>query len=159
MKGGKPYCKASLKNKLTEVCRSAVVEWLVYPPVTRMTRVQFPAAEFLKSMPAWKKMKASSMCKCFGGFGSGLLLLDIRKIRSLRPPRNPPFLHIFFGTSGNSDHMIFGGFGRGLLLTSNLILKLDLSAHPAILHLYPSIKRKLRRVVLQLFLGRTIGET
>ena len=107
----------------------------------------------------WVSCPVFSGATLFGGFGSGLLLLDIRKIRSLRPPRNPPFLHIFFGTSGNSDHMIFGGFGRGLLLTSNLILKLDLSAHPAILHLYPSRKRKLRRVVLQLFLGRTIGET
>ena len=27
-------------------CRSAVVQWLVFLPVTRKTRVQFPAAEF-----------------------------------------------------------------------------------------------------------------
>ena len=31
--------------------RSAVVYWLVFPPVTRKTRVQFPAAVFLSN---WK---------------------------------------------------------------------------------------------------------
>ena len=36
------------------------------------------------------------MCSCIGGFGSGLLL-DLRKIRPLRPPRNPPFSNFYIG--------------------------------------------------------------
>ena len=61
-----------------------------------MTRVQFPAAEFLQLWLPWKRKKSSAMCSCIGGFGSGLLL-DLRKIRPLRPPRNPPFSNFYIG--------------------------------------------------------------
>ena len=41
-----PCARAPRTQQHQPVDRSAVVWWLVFPPVTRKTRVQFPAAEF-----------------------------------------------------------------------------------------------------------------
>ena len=99
-----------------------------------MTLVQFPAAEFLQLLLAWKTKKDSAMYSCTGGFGSGLLL-DLRKSDL---SGHPTIHHFQFSTLAklrDGSHVQLGGFGRGLLLQAS-IMKLDLFAHSEILHFH-----------------------
>ena len=128
---GKDWCTSVVCNKCQRACGSSCKS---YPAVTQMTLVQFPAAEFLQLLLAWKRKKDSAMYSCIGGFGGGLLL-DLRKSDL---SARLAILHFQISTLAkrrNGNHMQLGGFGRGLLLQASM-MKLDIFAHSAILHFH-----------------------
>ena len=117
-----------------------------------MTRVQFPAAEFFELLQIWQVRKPFAFPVVCGGFGSGLLLDNRTIIRLLRPPRNPPFSlpHPFtfahchrHGTIMCMLYLEALGVGYFFEL---MLLKLDLFAHPAILHFRKGVLEALKGI-------------